>query len=228
MGTDTTTADRRDINNATRISIAVTHIRAALADVAALLPEPQGRPRTGTIGRHIPDSSEPWQGAAAAVYWDIHFGARNLEDVCRTAIGLPAHNPPRGGSNANTDDALRAIANSTASLQPATLADVRRRVERWSTAIDQMPDVDRADTWVPVPRQPGALPPACPYCHMFTLRMSVQRELVRCFNPPCRDGNDRPAIARMDRNRVNGDGVLVFGDGIVIHYREAAQTDRPE
>jgi hypothetical protein len=224
MGNDTTTAERRAVSDAARIDTAVGHIRTSLTDVAALLPEPQGRPRTGTIGRHSPEGSEPWQGAAAAVYWDIHFGARNLEDVCRTAIGLPAHTPPRGGSTANTDEALRAISGTTTSLPPGMLAEVRRRVERWSTAIDQMPDVDRADTWVPVPRQPGALPPACPYCTMFTLRMSVRRELVRCFNPPCRDGNDRPAVARMDRNRITGDGVLVFGDGIVIHYREAAQT----
>lgn len=222
MGTDN--AERKAAADATRLADAITHIRSYLADVAALLPEPHGRPRTGTIGRAAPESSEPWQGGAAATYWDIHFGCRRLEEQIRTDLGFEPHHPPRGGSSANTDEALRAITAAIAAMTPGMLAAARRRAERWSTSIDQLPDVDRADTWVPVPRQPGMLPPSCPYCTMFTLRMSVQRERVRCFNPPCRDTQDYPPVARMDHNRITGDGVLVFGDGTVIHYREAAQT----
>lgn len=222
MGTDT--AEQRAAADTARLSDAISHVRTYLTDVAALLPEPHGKPRIGTIGRSAPESSEPWQGAAAATYWTIHFGCRRLEEQIRADLGFEPHRPPRGGSTANTDEALRAIDRAAPTMTPDMLAVARRRAERWSTSIDQLTDIDRADTWVPVPRQPGALPPACPYCAMYTLRMSVQRELVRCFNPPCRDGNDRPPIARMDRNRLTGDGVLVFGDGTVIHYREAAQT----
>lgn len=217
--TDVASAD------AARLTTACTDVRKALPDVRALLPEPQGRAKTGTIGRHPPESSEPWQGTAAAVYWNIHFGARNLEDECRAAIGLEPHTPRRGGSSANTDEALRAIAACTTSLDPPMLAAVRRRVESWSTSIYQLPDIDLADLWTPVPRQPGALPPACPYCGLFTLRMTVRREIVRCFNPPCRDADDRPPTARMERGRLTGDGMLVFNDSTVVHYRgEAAET----
>lgn len=217
-----TTTDQAD---AARLTTAVADVRKALPDVAALLPEPQGRPRSGTIGRHAPESSEPWQGEAAAVYWTVHFGARRIEDTCRADIGLTAHTPARGGSDSNTDAALIAIGNHGPTLTADTLKTVRRTVEGWATAIDRLSDIDQADVWVPVPRTPGALPPACPYCTMFTLRMTIRREIVRCFNPACRDGDNRPPIAHMERGRYSGDGMLVFADQTVIHYRgEAAET----
>lgn len=220
MGNDT--AADRAVQDSQALNDAITAVRLRLADVAALLPEPQGQPRLGTIGRHTPGGSEPWQGAAAAVYWTIHFGVRRLEEEVRTDIGLtPA---ARGGSTANTRDALTAIRNASATMSPGMLTACRRRVQRWATSIDQLPDIDQADMWVPVPRNPGHLPPTCPYCGLFTLRMAVRRGLVRCFNPPCRDNNDSPPLARMEQSRINGDGLLVFGDGTVIHYREAAQT----
>lgn len=217
-----TTSDQAD---AARLTTAVRDVRKALSDVADLLPEPQGRPRSGTIGRHAPESSEPWQGEAAAVYWTVHFGARRVEDDCRTDIGLPPHSPARGGSDSNTYAALTAIGNHGPTLTAATLKAVRRTVEGWATAIDRLSDIDQADVWVPVPRTPGALPPACPYCALFTLRMTVRREIVRCFNPACRDSDNRPPIARMERGQLTGDGMLVFADQTVIHYRgEAAET----
>jgi hypothetical protein len=218
MGTDT--AADRAVHDAQALADAIDAVRLRLNDVAALLPEPQGQPRLGTIGRHTPGGSEPWQGAAAAVYWTIHFGVRRLEEHVRTDIGLePA---TRGGSATNTREALTAIANAAAAMSPTMLATCRRRAQRWANAIDQLPDIDQADMWVPVPRNPGNLPPACPYCHLFTLRMAVRRGLIRCFNPACRDNNDNPPVARMEQSRLNADGLLVFGDGTVIHYREAA------
>lgn len=211
--------------NAARLTTACTDVRKSLDDVAALLPEPQGKPKTGTIGRHAPESSEPWQGEAAAVYWSIHFGARNLEDVCRVDLGLTPLTPRRGGSAANTDEALRLIGNYATQLSVPILNEARRRAERWASAIDQLSDIDLADAWVPVPRQPGQVPPTCPYCHMFTLRMTVRREIVRCFNPPCRDSDGQPPMARMERGRLTGDGMLVFNDSTVVHYRqEVAET----
>lgn len=217
-----TSADTAD---AARLTAACITVITAITDVAALLPEPQGKPRTGTIGRHPPESSAPWQGEAAACYWTIHAGARHLENECRADIGLPPLSPARGGSDTNTRLALQAVAALAPTMTAHTLAAARRRVEGWDTTIGRLPDIDHADVWVPVPRQPGALPPACPYCTLFTLRMTVRREIVRCFNPACRDGDGRAPAARMERNKVNGDGVLVFADQTVVHYREeAAET----
>lgn len=210
--------------DADRLYAAVGKVLEDYEQVAALLPEPQGKPKLGTIGRHAPESSEPWQGEAASVYWSIHFGARRLEDAVRTDIGLSPHEPVRGGSDGNTVDALRAIRNAATTMTAGMLHTCVRRVEGWHTAIMRMTDIDQADTWVPVPRQPGHLPPTCPYCTNFTLRMSTGREIVRCFNPPCRDGDGKRPVARMERGRLTGDGMLVFGDQTVVHYREEAQT----
>jgi hypothetical protein len=55
---------------------------------------------------------------------------------------------------------------------------------------------------------------------MFTLRMAVRREIVRCFNPACRDNDGLAPVARMERGRLTGDGMLVFADTTVVHYRE--------
>jgi hypothetical protein len=55
---------------------------------------------------------------------------------------------------------------------------------------------------------------------MFTLRMAVRREIVRCFNPACRDNDGHAPVARMERGRLTGDGMLVFADTTVVHYRE--------
>jgi hypothetical protein len=223
MGRDTQTANAAV--DAAALTTACADVAAALADVRNLLPEPQGKPRSGTIGRHAPESSEPWQGEAASVYWTIHFGARRLEDACRADVGLPSLDPPRGGSTGNTDEALTRIANYGPTLTTRMLAEATRRVDRWVSAIGQLSDIDQADVWVPVPRTPGSLPPACPYCTMFSLRMTVLREIVRCFNPACRDGDGTKPVARMERGRLTGDGMLVFTDGSVIHYRaEAAET----
>lgn len=210
--------------DAARLTAACTDVRDALHQVAALLPEPHGKPRSGTIGRHAPESAEPWRGEAAAVYWNIHFGARNLEEACRSDVGLPPPGHRRGGSEQNTDEALKRIGDYAPTLSPKFLAAARARVERWARSIDELSDIDQADVWVPVPRQPGALPPACPYCDLFTLRMTVRREIVRCFNPACRDNDGRPPLARMERGRLTGDGMLVFHDQTVVHYREAAKT----
>lgn len=210
--------------NADRLTVALAEVRKSLPYVVDLLPEQQGRPRTGTIGRHAPESSEPWQGEAASVYWTIHAGARRLEDACRHDIGLPPRTPARGGSHANTILALQAIGDHAPTLTPTGLATARRRAEAWANAINRLSDIDLADVWVPVPRQPGVLPPICPYCHTFALRMAVGRQLVRCFNPACRDSDGNPPVARMERGRLTGDGMLVFGDQTVVHYREEAQT----
>jgi hypothetical protein len=215
------TTDQADAH---RLTTAITDIIRHLPTVAALLPEPHGKPRLGTIGRHAPESSEPWQGEAAGVYWTIHFGARALEDDIREALGLNPLEPARGGSDANTHAALNAVTAAAPTLTPDVLYAARRRAEQWATAIDQLTDIDLADVWVPVPRQPGALPPACPYCTLYTLKMTVRREIVRCFNPPCRDGDGRPPKARMERGRYTGDGMLVFTDQTVVHFREEAQT----
>lgn len=202
---------------------ATTICTLALPHIRQLLPEPNGRPQTGTIGRHSPASSEPWQGQAAAVYWMIHFGARRLEEQLRDALDFLPRDTPRGGSEANTIAALEQIARYAAAIPLDHLAATVRALDAWVNAVDRLDDADGAEEWRPLPRTPGQLIP-CPYCRTLALRMNLARETVRCFNPPCRDTDGNSPVARIVRGLMSGDTQLVFRDGREVDYREVAES----
>lgn len=207
-----------------RLDSALAEAWSLLGRLARLMPEPSGTgPATGTIGRHAPESSEPWQAEAAHAYWAIHFGLRKLRDEMRTAAGLTAD--PLSGSGTHTGKAISDV-SALGSIVPADLlADARFRVESWVTAGRRIRDIDEVETWTPVPRVPGAEPPMCPYCCTLSLRMSRTRQEVRCFNPECRDLDGNPVRARMEPGVLSDTGQLVFGDDTVVAYRE---EQRPE
>lgn len=187
--------------------------------LAGLMLEPSGKgPATGTIGRHAPESSEPWQAEAANAYWAIHFGIRQLRDDLRQAAGLEPSELT--GSGTHTIRAIRDVSNLSTIIPEDLLADARYQVERWVDAARKIRDIDEVESWVPVPRVPGAEPPVCPYCKTLSLRMSRLRQEVHCLYPGCRDQQGRPVRARMEPGRLTGQGMLVFQDDTVVAYRE--------
>jgi hypothetical protein len=200
------------------------HLIQALADaegllavLGRLLAEPTGKgPATGTIGRHAPESSEPWHSEAADAYWRIWFGARKLADRLRHLAGLQR----REWGSGDTGAALSAIAGLATSVPPSDLAAAREQAESWVAGARRIRDIDEVETWTPLPRPPGFPPPCCPYCQTLSLRMAKGREEVRCFFPGCRDIDGNPTRARMELGRFTDAGHLVFGDGTVVAYRE--------
>lgn len=207
----------RAADNLAGLLDALDQAESLLTELGKLLPEPSGTgPSTGTIGRHAPDGSEPWNIEAANAYWAIWFGARKLTVRMRYARGAEPREEP-----ANFAAALASMRNQAPALPPEALALARREVESWVSGARRIRDIDQEDSWVPVPRAPGAEPPTCPYCHTLSLRLSKAREEVRCFFPGCRDADANPTRARMERGKVTGEGLLVFGDGTVVAYREA-------
>jgi hypothetical protein len=188
----------------------------------SLLREPPGQHPVGTIGRHAAQASEPWHGDAAGVYWQVHFGARELEFILLRVRGLPVR--PRGGSHDNTLAALTALPGLASAGPGEIVRRAANRVERWVAAARRIHDVDEAERWMPVPRIAGAMPPVCPYCGYLSLRMSRERGEVRCFTPHCYDLDGRRPVARMERGEHTGEGMLVFGDDTVVHYREVNET----
>lgn len=196
---------------------ALTEAEALLPVLARLLPEPSsGGPATGTIGRHAPESSEPWQAEAADAYWRIWFGSRKLANRLARVLELRERNYPAGG----TGHALTAISSYATKIDPEELASTRERVEGWVTSARRIRDIDEIESWVPLPRPKGFPPPACPYCKTLSLRMAKGREEVRCFFPQCQDYDGNPTRARMEIGRYSAAGHLVFGDGTVVAYRE--------
>lgn len=202
-----------------------------LDTLSGLLPEIVSVADVGTTtGHKVSGSPAPWHAEAADVLMTIHAGARELENAMRYRITGNART--RGGSDANTRDALAAVVKLAPALPEPIADDAAAQVARWVRQARQVRDIDQADRWVSLPRMPGMLPPPCPYCLTYALRMSRIAGEVRCLNVDCRDDNGRRPIARMQYGRLSGDGMLVFADGSLIVYdvppaHEQAHQDAP-
>jgi hypothetical protein len=206
-------------DDASRLRQALAEIEALMPVLSALLPETGGQgPQTGVIGRHAPESSEPWQSEAATAYWTIHAGLRFMANSLRIERGL-REQVWRGQDDA-TAHVIKRIRNLIPGASDDLIAESLRDVERWITAAKSIADIDETERWVPVPRARGAKPPKCPYCKTFSLRMARRRGEVRCFFPGCTDSDDRPTRARMEHGAATGDGMLVFGDDTTLHFRK--------
>jgi hypothetical protein len=178
-----------------------------------LLAEPDGGgPDTGTIGRHAPESREPWSMQVASAYWDLYFGAGEVARAMRGAAGLrlPLFNDTHG------TDALDVIRNMAPAASDWILRGATRKLESLVNHAEQVPDVDHSEPWVPLPAPPGGHPLACPYCHTYGLRMLRRKGEVRCFFPDCHDSDGNPTRAHMESGRMTGEERLIFGDGTTM------------
>lgn len=201
-----------------QLAIDVDHLvrpGGLLDRLEALLPEQVTDPSSGGTRRKVAGSPAPWNAEAAAVLLDIHEGARRLEAALRQAV-TGRLGERRGASTENTRAALKSIVRLAEALDEDRQADAARIVSRWVTAARQLRDIDEADRWEPLPRCPGELPPKCPWCDCFSLRMCKARSEVRCLNSVCVDERGRRPIARLEIGTVSGEPMLVFDDGTVL------------
>lgn len=182
------------------------------ADLAALLPAAAAliteADADGTAGTGQPGSRPPWNSAAAAAVTDAHEGIRRLEASLRLAVaGHPG--PRRGGSDANTMDALRAIEALGHGVTADAAAMAAAIIARWSRAIRELPAVDEAEPW----RRISA---ACPYCGFGMLRVAARSGMVTCLRwGACHDADGRHPSGRMDVSPLTGDPVIQWQDGLV-------------
>lgn len=204
-----------------QLAIDVDHLvrpGGLLDRLEALLPEPVAGLSSGGTRRRVAGSPPPWNAEAAAVLLDIHEGARRLEAALRQAV-TGRLGERRGASDANTRAALRSIVRLVEGLDEDAARDAARTVARWVTAARQLRDIDEADRWEPLPRQPGMLPPACDYCRAYSLRWNRRSGEVRCCTPDCRDEDGQRPVARMEIGRFTGQAALVWRDGRAVVYR---------
>lgn len=182
-----------------------------LAKLQPLLTEQENDgPRTGTIGRHAPESSEPWAKHAASAYWDLYFGARELARAMRGAAQMRRPIDVCGG------EALVIVRNMAPTAQEFVLRGVTRKLEKLVRQADAVPSIDEQEPWVALPALPGGRPLACPYCATYALRMLRRKGEVRCFFPNCTDADGNPTRARMEPGRMTGEERLIFGDGTTM------------
>jgi hypothetical protein len=195
-----------------RLNELISDAEAVLDRLEPLLAEPENSgPDTGTIGRHAPESSEPWAPAAASAYWDIYFGAANLARGMRSAAGLhlPLFKDVYGA------EALAIVRNMAPSVSDTPLRWATSELERWVSAARAVPALDEDEPWADLPRISGKRL-ACPYCGTYGLRMLKRKGEVRCFFPGCKDADDHPTRARMEPGRMTGEERLIFGDGTTM------------
>ncbi|MBB2914881.1 hypothetical protein FHS43_006193 [Streptosporangium becharense] len=203
---------------AEEISALVTELGPLLDQLRVLLPEQVADAARGSMQHHkVTGSPAPWHAEAGPILMDIHEGARRLEASLRREVAGQL-GERRGGSDANTVAALASIAR----LVHAVPEDGARRTARilsgWIRRAEEVRDIGEAERWEPLRAPAGQLPPACPYCRTFSLRVGRREGRVRCANRRCVDGDGRPPAAVIDKNRLNGDAMLVWADGRVIYY----------
>lgn len=197
---------------------AIDDARKLIPQLAGLLPQQDGRgPSMGTIGRHSPDGSEPWNVAVADAYWNLWFGVGAVVGHLRHELGITA--APRVVGTA----ALDVMVNLIPAAPEAAVKFAVRELERWADLARRIPAIDETEPWVPVPSPPMVTPPACPFCRTYALRMQRRRGQVRCFLPNCKDGDGQPTRARMEPGRMTGEARLVFGDGTMMHWAGETQ-----
>jgi hypothetical protein len=202
---------RMETNMATRCWDAVRDARARINRLHPLIAEPEnGGPDTGTIGRHAPESSEPWGKQAAGAYFDLYFGAREYARAMRGAARM------RRPADVCGHDALDIVDAMVTISQPFVLRGVTRGLERLVRQADQVPGIDESEPWVALPAMPGQVPLACPYCKTYGLRMLKRKGEVKCFFPGCTDSDGSPTRARLEPGRMTGEERLIFGDGIMM------------
>jgi hypothetical protein len=196
------------------LSAAVDELLKMLPSLAELLPLQDDDGATSHGVNRL--SAPPWNSAVANVMLDIHAGARALEAEFRAELTGRDRGWRRGGSDANTEAALRALATLGSQLGLAPAQAAATLLERWRSSAAQLPAVDTEPSWRKLTPGPDGLPPKCPYCGTYLLRVAVRSRVVRCFNPArCLDGTGSRPTASLELGAVSGEPMLVWADGSV-------------
>jgi hypothetical protein len=174
-------------------------------------------------GRPCAGSRPPWNTAAANAALDPHEGVRRLEAYLRLLKnGHPG--PRRGGSDANTLIALKAIENLGYGLpvnhDDVTDEDGRRRpcqcphcravrfLGRWTRPIEQLPAIDKDEPW----RKAAAVCHHCGYTMMLFQPRAGRVTCLRWGICTDHDGNHPEGLVQQS---VTGHPMVAWDDGCI-------------
>lgn len=182
---------------------------------AALIAEPDA---DGVTGTGQPGSRPPWNSAAASAVTDAREGVRRLEASMRLAVTGRAGRA-RGGSDANTTAAIRAIEALGHGVAPDAAAQAARILGRWSTAIQQLPAVDEIE-------HPRKIAIPCPYCAFSMMRLYPRAGRVTCLRyGACFDRDGKHPTGLVEQSII-GRPVVAWSDGL-IQYGAAEESGQP-
>jgi hypothetical protein len=184
---------------------------AGLFALSCLLSERDIDPSEGAAKGYR--SAPPWNQQAADAYFDAHELVRRLEASMRLFVTGRAGRA-RGGSDANTRAALKAIAAMAGAVPEDAAREAARRLNQAATMIERLAAVDTVPTWVPVGRGPDGTLIRCYACGLPTLRFAKTSGIVICICPSCPGGDDQmPVQGHVEVSRFTGEPVLSFRDG---------------
>jgi len=188
----------------TALPDACDSLAAWLTPAAALLPFADD---DGTVSTsHATSSRPPWNPAAAAAYLDAHEGIRRLEATLRQLVtGRPGHR--RGGSDANTRAALKAITSLSEAIPQPAASKAARILTRWAVTIQQLPAIDE------LPKLDRIYGLECLYCGVNYLLAARQSGMVTCGVPDCTGDDGRKRWAHVEMGRLGP--ILAWPDGSV-------------
>ncbi len=186
---------------------------AGLLTSTLLVVDQDAEPGTGR--RSVPATRTPGNTQALNAEMDAHELVRRLEASLRLVV--TGHTGRmRGGSDSSTRAAIAAIEKLGEAVSPHARQLAARLLDRATTTIGQLPSVDEIPRWEKIRPGPGGLPPKCPNCETYSLRVSLSAGVVVCVFPHCEDMDGRrPPQARMDLSKIDGRPVLVWRDGLV-------------
>ncbi|MGP4092969.1 hypothetical protein [Nonomuraea sp. KM90] len=196
----------------------VTEIKQILPRLEQLLPEPVADATKGSTQHHkVTGSPAPWHPEAGPMLLVIHAGVRELEDDLRYHV--TGHTGAgRGGSNGNTTAALDSIVRLVHGVDDDMARDARGRLDRWIEQAWQIRDIGESEKWIPIHVPKGQLPPACPYCKTYSIRLAQESGRVVCSNAKCVDEKGERPRGRIDKNQLDGTPVLTWADGRAIYH----------
>ncbi|WP_214327866.1 hypothetical protein [Nonomuraea sediminis] len=207
---------------ALEVAVLVDELMPLLEKLYDLLPEPMGDPTAGTTShRKAIGSPAPWHAEAGPTLYTISEEARRLEASLRLEVtGRPGRR--RGGSDANTVAALHAITDLVHAVPDEHARQAAHIVARWVRQARQVGDVGLEERPRRVPTPPGELPPLCPYCGTWSLRVLPGDGKIWCINGECEDRDGRRPRGHLDRSDVTGDGMISWADGRITKRRDWA------
>lgn len=152
--------------------------------------------------------SLPWNARVAYLIFDLAKLVRDLEANLHLLISGTM--PERGGSDRNTQLAIKALPDLALAVDQEVTALVASQVESWCqharVVIGEVEPLSR------LPRVFGAGEVRCPWCQRQSLRIQSQAGIIRCVNPICfdEDGNRPAASMEID---ADGQPQLAWWDG---------------
>jgi len=173
----------------------------------------KSRQPSGTFHGKVDHSQPPWCVPVAYAITGLHALARRMESELRDDLDFTPLE--RGGSDANTREAFKAVMRLAESADDFIIRSYNRELDKWwKTAKIALDEIDIPKR---IPRAPGKAEPPCPFCKNHTLRVKILENEIFCINPACPgDGQGKKPKAYMDYSDVVGGWVVRWSDGIIM------------